>query len=57
MNRIETEEQYDAAMVRIEQLLPLVTEDTPGDDCNSVELVLLSEQVADYEARVYPMQK
>ena len=42
-------EQYNVAMVRIEKLMPLVTEETPEDDRNSIELVLLSNLVADYE--------
>lgn len=52
---IETEEQYQAAMARIEELLPLVTEDTPKDDIHSVELILLSNLVADYDEKNYPI--
>ena len=55
MTRIENEKQYKAAMERIEELLPLVTEDTPEDDKNSVELVLLSNLVADYDEVNYPI--
>ena len=55
MTRIETEKQYQAAMARIEELLPLVTEDTPKDDANSIELVLLSNLVADYDEAHYPV--
>ena len=55
MTRIETEKQYQAAMARIEELLPLVTEDTPEDDIHSVELVLLSNLVADYDNAHYPI--
>ncbi len=40
-------------MTRIEELLPIVTEETPEDDINSVELVLLSNLVADYDAEHY----
>ena len=32
----------------MEQLLPLVTDDTPRNDPNSIELELLSNLVADY---------
>ena len=53
MTRIESEKQYQAAMARIEELLQLVTEDTPEDDINSVELVLLSNLVADYDDAHY----
>ena len=55
MTRIESEKQYKAAMTRIEELLPLVTEDTPEDDIHSVELVLLSNLVADYDHEHYPV--
>ena len=54
MTRIETEKQHQAAMARIEELLPLVTEDTLDDDIHSVELVLLSNPVADYDDAHYP---
>ena len=47
MNYIESEEQYQAAMARIEELLPIVKEDTPEDDENYLELVRLSYMVAD----------
>ena len=56
MTRIETEKQYQAAMARIEELLPLVTEETPEDDIHSVELVLLSNLVADYDDVHYPVE-
>ena len=46
MNYIESEEQYLAAMARIEELLPIVKEDTPEDDENYLELVRLSYMVA-----------
>jgi hypothetical protein len=42
-------------MARIEELLPLVTEDTPEDDANFIELVLLSNRVADYDEAHYPV--
>ena len=56
MTRIESEKQYQAAMARIEELLPLVTEETPEDDIHSVELVLLSNLVADYDDTHYPVK-
>ena len=43
-----TKEQYDWAVARVEELLPLVGEDTPRTDPNSIELELLSHYVADY---------
>lgn len=48
MTRIENEAQYEWAVAKVEQLLPLVGEDTPLDDPNSIELTLLSNLVADY---------
>lgn len=48
MARIENEKQYEWAVARVEELLPLVTDDTPKDDPNSIELELLSNMVADY---------
>ena len=55
MTRIETEIQYHTVMARIEELLQLVTEDTPDDDIHSIELTLLSNLVADYEDIHYPI--
>lgn len=48
MTKIETKAQYDWAVKRVEELLPLVTDETPLDDPNSIELELLSNLVADY---------
>jgi HTH-type transcriptional regulator/antitoxin HigA len=56
MTRIENEKQYMAAMARVEELLPIVSEDTPEEDKNFVELVLLSNLVADYEEVTYPVK-
>ncbi len=49
--------QYNSAMQRIEQLLKSVKEDTPENDINSVELVLLSNLVAGYEDEHYSITK
>ena len=48
ITKIETMAQYDWAVKRVEELLPLVTDETPLDDSNSIELELLSNLVADY---------
>ena len=48
MSRILTEEQYNWAVARVEELLPLVGEDTPSSDPSSIELEILSNLVADY---------
>lgn len=56
MAKIENEKQYAAATKRIEQLLKVVDENTPDDDIKSVELVLLSNLVADYDEKHYPIK-
>ena len=48
MTKIETKDQYDRAVQRVEELLPLITDKTPLDDPNSIELELLSNLVAEY---------
>ena len=55
MTRIENEMQYESTMQRINELLKVVNDDTPEDDVRSVELVLLSNLVADYEDLHYPI--
>lgn len=56
MTRIENETQYRAVMQRIDELLKVVNDDTPEDDVRSVELVLLSNLVGDYEDEHYPVK-
>ena len=55
--KIENEVQYNWAMNRIDQLLPLVNDDTPDDDPNSIELYLLSTLVQEYEDVHYPIEE
>jgi len=55
MTKIQSEAAYKAAMERIEELLPLVTDETPITDKNAVELDLLSSLVSDYEDEHYPI--
>ena len=57
MTKIENETQYKAAMQRIEELLTSIEEDTPEDNIYSIELVLLSNLVADYDEFHYPIAK
>lgn len=57
MTRIENEMQYNSAMKRINQLLKVVNDNTPEDNICSVELVLLSNLVADYEDEHYQVSK
>lgn len=53
MTKIENEMQYRWALQRVEELLPLVTDDTPLTDPHSIELDLLSGMVADYSDQHY----
>lgn len=53
MTKIENEAQYLWAEQRIEELLPLVNDDTPTDDPNYIELVLISSLAADYSDEHY----
>ena len=56
MATIKNELQYERAIERIEELLLVVGNDTPPEDKNFIELDLLSELVADYEAVHYPVR-
>ena len=49
MAKIKTEKQYKAACMRIEELLKVVSNETPADDQNYLEMVLIADLVADYE--------
>ena len=53
MTKIENETQYDWAVARVEELLPLLNDETPETDNNYIELVLLSNLVADYSEEHY----
>ena len=55
MAQIKTEEQYEAACARIDELLKVVNNDTPKTDKNLLELDLISDLVADYEEEHYPL--
>ena len=50
-----TKEEYEAALKRIDELLPLVTDDTPDDDPYLIELLKVSNIVEEYEDEHYPM--
>ena len=50
---IKNEEQYEWAVARVEELLPLVDDNTPRSDPNSIELEMLSNLVADYSDEHY----
>ena len=48
MTKIENQTQYEWAVKRVEELLPLVKDDSPLNNPNTIELELLSNLVADY---------
>lgn len=52
-----TKEQYEFALQRIEELLPLVDDNTPTNDRNSIELTLMSDTVIEYEKEHFPIGK
>ena len=52
-----TKDHYEFTLNRIEELLPLVTDETPANDKNAVELTLVSDVVEAYEKKYYPISK
>ncbi len=50
-----SKQQYEYALNRIEDLLPLVTEETPASDKNAIELTIVSDMVEAYEKIHYPI--
>ena len=57
MAQIKNEAAYRAALNRIDDLLPLVNDDTPADDRYYLELDMLSDMVEEYEDIHYPISK
>lgn len=52
-----TQEQYEFALARIEELLPLVNDELPANNKNVVELSVMSDLVMEYEKEHYPIEK
>jgi len=52
-----SKQQYEYSLNRIEELLPLVTDETPADDRNAVELAIVSDVVEEYEKLHYPIER
>lgn len=52
-----TKEQYEFALERIEELLPLVDENTPLNDNKAIELSMMSDIVIAYEKEHFPINK
>lgn len=51
-----TEKQYKVACERIEELLKIVGNETFENDKNFIELDFLSDVVADYEEKYFPIE-
>lgn len=51
-----TQEQYELALARVEELLPLVDDATPLTDNRAMELSLMSDLVLEYEKEHYPIE-
>ena len=49
--------QYEFARQRVEELLPLVDDNTAANDKNAIELTLVSDIVIAYEKEHYPIAK
>lgn len=56
MAELENEIQYEVMLERIEELLPLVSNETPVTDHNMIELVVISNLVEEYEEKYYPVE-
>lgn len=52
-----SKDQYEFALVRIEELLSVVDDNTPANDRNALELAMMSDAVIDYEKEHYPIGK
>ncbi|GHT37115.1 hypothetical protein FACS189435_1430 [Bacteroidia bacterium] len=52
-----TKNQYEFALARIEELLPLVDDKMPANDKRAVELSVMSDIVIAYEKEHYPIGK
>lgn len=55
MNNEISQEQYENALRRIEELLPLVSDDTDITDTHVKELISVSDIVERYEKKHYPI--
>ena len=52
-----TKEQYEFALARVVELLPLVDDNTPANDKSAVELTVMSDIVIAYEKEHFPIEK
>jgi HTH-type transcriptional regulator/antitoxin HigA len=56
MNKI-TKEQYEFAATRVDELLPLVDDNTPANDKKALELSVMSDIVIAYEEEHFPIER
>ena len=49
--------RYEYALTRVEELLPLVGENTPASDPLAMELAIMSDYIIAYEKEHYPIGK
>lgn len=52
-----TKEQYEFALAMIEELLPLIDDNTPANDKKALELSIMSDIVIAYEKVHFPIEK
>jgi HTH-type transcriptional regulator/antitoxin HigA len=52
-----TKEQYEFALAKVDELLPLVDDNTPANDKKVVELSVMSDIVIAYENVHFPIKK
>ena len=52
-----TKKQYEFALARVEELLPLVDDNTAANDRNAIEQTMMSDIIIDYEKEHYPIGK
>ena len=55
MAKIKDEKQYQTVLKRVEELMDVVTEDTPANDPDFLELDLLADLAEEYETAHYPI--
>ena len=52
-----TKNQYEFALARVEELLPIVDDNMPANDKNAIELSVMSDIIIEYEKEHYPIGK
>lgn len=57
MAKINTELQYEKVLERVDELLREVDNLAPENDKKYIELDLLSDLVAEYEEKYFPVEK